>query len=500
MKVVFRVDASLVIGSGHVMRCLVLADELKRKGHDLLFACLPLDGDMRLFICERGFDVITLPESRKNVEPTHNTDYVTWLQKSVIEDARDFLTAVAVADLVITDHYAIGKEWQCLVTESLHCRLLAIDDLARLHQADLVLDQTLGRLEVDYAESKAQVLAGSEYALLQRGFLEKREFALSRELSIDVPKILISMGGVDVPNVTTKVLEALHSEVNAEFTVLLSRMAPHFNEVRTWCLLKSNVTHLEFVSDMASLILSHDVAIGAPGTTSWERACLGLPNLIVPLAENQQLVCEQLVKHNATIKVDIVDIPKHLITAYKAIIRQWQAFKLANLVLCDGRGARRVVFEIEQLFSEDAKRLSLDYASQEDIVLVYDWQCHPDTRKYALTPSVPTWEEHHAWMSGKLQVVSDYFYMIVDKEHRHKIGVVRLDRMYAGHYRVSIFINPQNYGNGIAYTALNIVDAIYPDVTLHATVLKVNVASQRLFQKACYEQVDAEKYIRQPID
>ena len=130
MKVVVRVDASLLIGSGHVMRCLVLAEELKRIGHDIFFACSQLKGDMRPFITQRGFEVITLCAPQRVITPEHDTDYVSWLQKKVCEDARDFLTAITSADLVITDHYAIGKEWQNLVTEALNCRMLAIDDLA----------------------------------------------------------------------------------------------------------------------------------------------------------------------------------------------------------------------------------------------------------------------------------------------------------------------------------------------------------------------------------
>lgn len=139
MKVVFRVDASLLIGSGHVMRCLVLANELRRKGHEIRFACTPFTGDMRSFILERGFDVLALPEPREVVKPAHDADYEAWLQKSVDEDADDFLRAVSAADLVITDHYAIGEQWQKRVKASLGCRLLAIDDLARHHRADLIL-------------------------------------------------------------------------------------------------------------------------------------------------------------------------------------------------------------------------------------------------------------------------------------------------------------------------------------------------------------------------
>lgn len=500
MKIVFRVDSSILIGSGHVMRCLVLADELVLKGYHIEFACSPLEGDMRGYIHERGFNIINLPKPKKTIEPRHNADYKAWLQKSVLEDAKDFLTVVTSADIVITDHYAIGAEWQERVIASLGCCLFAIDDLGRCHKADLILDQTLGRSETDYASSKARTLVGSEYGLLRSNFASKREAALSRELSCNPFKVLISMGGVDAPNATFKVLEYLCAQINAEFTVLLSPRAPHFKQVKEWCSLQSNVRHQEFVFDMASLMLEHDIAIGAPGTTSWERACLGLPNVVVPLADNQQFISEQLVKYNAALQVDIKDIPELLHGTFLKIVKDWYQFKEANLILCDGLGVRRVVLEIEYLLHKEHNGVYLESASQDDIALVYEWQTHPDTRKYALISNVPTWDEHRAWMSKKLQSASDYFYMVIDRTDRKKVGVVRLDRIDAGHYLVSIFVSPQNYGKGLALQALNIINVIHPDITLHATVLKANIVSQRLFKKACYQQVDEETYIRQPID
>jgi Spore coat polysaccharide biosynthesis protein, predicted glycosyltransferase len=123
MKVVFRVDASVWIGSGHVMRCLVLADELAKNGHDVTFACLPLEGDMRAFIGERGFNVITLTAPDHVVKPAHDADYVAWLPKPIPDDAHDFINHVHDADVVVTDHYAIEKQWHEIVRARLTATL-----------------------------------------------------------------------------------------------------------------------------------------------------------------------------------------------------------------------------------------------------------------------------------------------------------------------------------------------------------------------------------------
>ncbi|UPR52333.1 GNAT family N-acetyltransferase [Vibrio cyclitrophicus] len=143
-------------------------------------------------------------------------------------------------------------------------------------------------------------------------------------------------------------------------------------------------------------------------------------------------------------------------------------------------------------------QVKLRPASYDDIELVYTWQCHPNTRKYALNPKVPTWEEHKQWMNEKLSNDIDYFYIIVDSAG-HALGVVRLDHIKNSDFLVSIFISPDNYGQGIATMALKNVDSQHPELTLHATILESNQSSQHLFIKMGYLKVANEKYVRSPL-
>ncbi|CDT77728.1 Pseudaminic acid cytidylyltransferase [Vibrio coralliirubri] len=499
MRVIFRVDASGWIGSGHVMRCLVLADALKQRGYDIYFACLPQSGDMISYIEERGFEVIKLTPAKEPCTPKYEADYDAWLQRSFSEDALDFVQVVGKADLVITDHYAISQPWQKLVKQSLSCFLVAIDDLVREHNADLIIDQTLGRKFTEYSGS-ARALTGSEYAILAPSFAALREHACHRNGPGSRPKVLISMGGVDSPNATLKSLQSLVGKINADFTVLLSPRAPHYEQVKLWCDLHSHVRHQDFEADMASLMLKHDLAIGAPGTTSWERACLGLPSILVPLADNQATICTQLLLHKAILKVTLEDIESELLLTYQRAISQWDELYAANLKLCDGLGIRRLALEITQLIEPNRdSNLQLVIASYEDIRTVYDWQCHPKTREFALNSNVPTWEEHQDWMQRKLALASDFFYLVQDKATEEKLGVLRLDKLKPKHYLVSIFVAPTAYGRGIATAVLKMADVIHPDLTLHATVLISNQASQQLFKKANYTQQGIETFIRNPI-
>jgi len=352
-KVVFRVDSSVWIGSGHVMRCLVLADELTKYSYQVAFACLPQKGDLCHFIIERGYSVIELTPPVHQITPKHSSDYLGWLQRSIKEDVDDLLPHLDGVDWVISDHYALGLDWQKQIKQRTDVLILAIDDLVRKHYADIVVDQTLSRKAIEY-KTTGKVLAGVDYALLSPKFSELRSCAENRQPNLDTPNILISMGGVDLPNATLEVLKSLESEnVCARITVLMSSRSPHYNQVSDWCKSKEGVKHVDFTNNMAQMMLEHDIAIGAPGSTSWERACLGLPSIVVPLADNQIDICHQLVTENLSRKVELSSIRSELFNTYKEVCSDWHQMHLNNLRVCDGLGTRRVVSEIIEIENEN---------------------------------------------------------------------------------------------------------------------------------------------------
>ncbi|ACH65069.1 FlmD [Aliivibrio fischeri MJ11] len=499
MNIIIRTDASIHIGSGHVMRCLVLADALQEKAHKVSFVCRSQQGDMIKLIQERGFDVFSLDEIIPTVQPQSSADYLGWLQCPIEKDANDFLFKIKNADIVITDHYAIGKEWQSIVREQLSCQIVAIDDLEREHDADLILDQTLGRTKQSYPNIKC-VLTGSEYALLNSNFATLREQAYGRLVPQKVIKVLVSMGGIDSPNATLAVLEQLVTLNNIEVTVLLSPRAPHYVNVSEFCHKKLNIKQIDFVSDMAKIMLEHDVAIGAPGTTSWERACLGLPSIIIPLAENQLSISKALVKAQSAIIVNLNDIENCLLDCFRLLVNDWYSYYQANLKLCDGLGLYRVLLEIDNLNEDSKHRYRLQNAIEYDTELIYQWQCHPQTRKYALNSEPPSWEAHIKWMHNKIACSNqDYFYLIQDTVTNKKVGVVRLDRLNVNEYLISIFISPDFYGKSIGISAVKLLDILHPKITIRATVLEDNKASQQLFKKAKYYKISADEFIRYPV-
>lgn len=349
MRVVFRVDASLHIGSGHVMRCLVLAQELKRIGYDVLFATREQKAHLNTLINSRGFKIIALQKPYEWSTPNHSSDYAAWLQVSEEQDSLDFIQKVKYADLVIVDHYGISATWHETVKSRLNCILTVIDDLVREHRAHIIVDQTLNRQPNSYEKiSPCKALTGTAYALLNPEFIKQRQH---QQHHIQYShNILITMGGVDKPNATLKVLKTLAKvEQPRPTTVLLSQRAPHYSMVKKFVENHSAwVKHIEFVNNMASFMGQFSLVIGAPGSTSWERACLGIPSILVPIADNQNDIANALVNAQAVKLIKLEDISNQLMPTIEYLVKHWQYYSKQNFALCDGMGVKRVTQTLQE--------------------------------------------------------------------------------------------------------------------------------------------------------
>lgn len=353
MNIYFRVDASVHIGSGHVMRCLSLAESFSKTGHDVVFVMRMQLGDLCDYAESRGFKVARLPMSHGSKLPENSADYQAWLQVPELDDADDFLSVATDAELIVIDHYGISVQWEKHVKSSIGCKQIVIDDLVREHYTDLILDQTAGREVQEYQLTSpgSEVLVGSEYALLRPRFSELHSVAIKKGLNFEHHKLLLTMGGVDKSNVTQEVLVALsHRALPISTTVLLNKSAPHFSSVASFCEQHDEwITHLLFTEDMAELMMEHSISIGAPGSTSWERACIGLPCVMIPIAQNQIEICENVVKEGAAISLEINEIPELLNDKLDELITRYSTIRRGALKLCDGRGVERLVDKLSLL-------------------------------------------------------------------------------------------------------------------------------------------------------
>jgi UDP-2,4-diacetamido-2,4,6-trideoxy-beta-L-altropyranose hydrolase len=360
MLVVLRVDASYDIGSGHVVRCLALADALRECGAICVFICRAHHGNLLEFIQHRGYQTHSLPlvEDQNASLIAHSSSLPTHshlLGAHWVVDAQQTLAALGgkVADYLVVDHYAIDAEWERFMRLACH-RLMVIDDLAdRAHLCDFLLDQNLGRHSKDYASlvsAVSRVLAGPQYALLRPEFAALRAYSLNRRQRPELKQVLITMGGVDQPNATGQVLEALKSctlPEDCRISVVMGLQAPWLPQVRT----KSKdmpwqTEVLVNISNMAQRMADSDLAIGAAGSTSWERCCLGLPTLLVVLADNQWLGALALKEAQAALLIGGVnDIEMKLPLAINASASHLclQEISSATSAITDGLGVKRVL-------------------------------------------------------------------------------------------------------------------------------------------------------------
>lgn len=362
MKVVIRVDASLQIGTGHVMRCLTLAEALKSQGAQVTFICRAHTGNLIQRIESQGFKVHTLTKTSmpaafdQKLESVVDSElysnklfHAEWLGAPQLQDAeqsKPILEAIQ-PDWLIVDHYAIDQNWQACL-KATYKKLMVIDDLAdRAHLCDLLLDQTYGRQYQDYEHlvpQHCQMLLGSQFALLRPEFAQWRAYSLERRATPEFKQLLITMGGVDPDNVTGQVLQAVNQLKLPEglvITVVMGPTAPHLESVRKQAQTMVCATNvLVDVINMAEIMANSDLAIGAAGATTWERCCLGLPTIQMVIADNQENSAKILAKDQVVRVVKIVQLSSNVLANTLSSMNQ---LILKSSLVTDGLGCQRTV-------------------------------------------------------------------------------------------------------------------------------------------------------------
>ncbi|MCD6163591.1 MAG: UDP-2,4-diacetamido-2,4,6-trideoxy-beta-L-altropyranose hydrolase [candidate division Zixibacteria bacterium] len=296
MRIAIRVDSSTTIGTGHLMRCLTLADYLRDKGADVDFISRELPGNMCSYIEEQKYRLHRLPFDKELLQNEYMDEYARWLMVGQDTDADQVLSIllenIGAIDWLIVDHYGLDYRWERQLRAYVS-RIMVIDDLAnRKHDCDLLLDQNLyENLESRYnnlVSSYCNKLLGLKYALLRPEFIKARNNVQRRNGNIN--RILIFFGGSDITNETAKALKAIKSLGLSQTAVdvVIGNSNPHRNNIESIIKDMANTgVHCQ-VKNMAQLMAKADLAIGGGGTTTWERCYLGLPTITILIAENQK--------------------------------------------------------------------------------------------------------------------------------------------------------------------------------------------------------------------
>ena len=360
MTVVFRVDASVQMGTGHVMRCLTLASALHEQGYRCYFICRNHIGNLIDKIQQSGFLVYIIEScSYDNADYSLLTSeqkplfHANWLGTTQKQDAKECLTILEKLqpDWLVVDHYALDQNWQQAL-KSHYKKLMVIDDLGdRGHVADLLLDQNYGATVKKYdglIPKSCKVLLGTNFALLRAEFALWRDYSLARRKgATSINSILVTLGGADPDNYTGKILQQLASiEISPQvkIVVVMGATAPHLQLVQRQAANMSVKTTVKVnVINMAELMSNADLAIGAAGATTWERCCLGLPTIQLVIAENQRQIAEALATDTA---IKLLKDTSEL-TFLMSTVDQWIlpiATRAQSIV--DGLGSKRVVSHI----------------------------------------------------------------------------------------------------------------------------------------------------------
>ncbi len=336
MKVAIRADASVEIGTGHVIRCLALAEHLQAQGVAVRFLCRHLAGNLAERIRAQGHELV-------------------WIEANTWEDdARASMAALQDAapwDWLVVDHYGLDARWEAAMRPVAH-KILAIDDLAnRPHDCDLMLDHNYypdaeGRYD-GLVPAHCLKLLGPRYALLRPQFARARE-AL-RERTGEVRRILICFGGTDPQGATLKALEAIHllDRPDIAVDVVIGGSNPHREEIEAACCALPQAELHQDVEDMASLMVVADLFVGSGGSITWERCCLGLPGVVLACAANQEAMSQALGQRGG----------QHYLGPSSQVTSQDLALAIRKMIdtslerkrqrehcrsLVDGRGAERI--------------------------------------------------------------------------------------------------------------------------------------------------------------
>lgn len=477
-----RADAATRMGTGHLMRCLALAQAWQAAGGRAALASAGLDSGLSLRLESEGIDVLSLAAESGSARDAQDTAAI----------ARDLGAA-----WLVVDGYQFDAGYQHALKRA-GLPLLFVDDYghASHYYADLVLNQNIQAHEALYArrEPDTRLLLGTRYALLRREFWPWRGW--QREVRPGARRVLVTLGGSDPDNVALKVLYALgnlrHTSLgDLDGLLLLGSSNPHEQilrqAIRDMALrvrIERRVTRMPLPMSWA------DICLAAGGSTCWELAFMGLPGLLFVLAENQRANAEGLhaagAAHNLGWHRDVSPVTLAGEMERLLISREdREAMARAGQRLVDGYGAPRVVAQMAGGAMVRARP-----AEQADVRLVFEWANDPLTRAMSFHPEPISWAEHERWFRRAMST-DGLLFLIVEVEEGEAwlpCGQVRIDQDNT----VSISIAPDYRGRGLAVPALR--EAITHcrqrgRRELKAFIKLENERSQTIFGRAGFEPV-----------
>ena len=499
MQVVFRADASRAIGSGHVTRCLTLAESLREGGAQVAFVARRHEGNLNALLRTRGFEVAEL-SVRQSSLPKEQGAHADWVGAGWEDDARETAAAIralgARADWLVVDHYGLDHRWEAALRAEA-AQILVIDDLAdRRHDCDLLLDQNLVTdITTRYTgkvPERCTRLLGPRYALLQPVYADLHRRAAPR--TGRVRRICIYFGAADRYGVTQMALRAFLDLgiAGIEVDVVIEDAVADAASPVVCAAEHPNVKVHGRTPTLAHLLAHADLAIGAAGATSWERLCLGLPALVITLADNQRPIAAALDDRG------LIDWLGHYDEVGLAVLQDALARHIAagadtasssaGRALVDGEGAGRVRAALT-VNATTPLAVRPAVASDEDLLL--EWANDPATRRNSFDRELIAAAEHHRWLQDRLSAGGDCVLLVIETRDGIPLATARFDRTEAG-WKINYSLAAEYRGRGLGLRILEAALAAllreHPESScVVASVMAANEPSHRVFRRLGFE-------------
>lgn len=480
------------------MRCMTLADALKQREVRIRFVSRHLPEHFQAMLAVKGHEFTQL-NSMSRDEEVNSLPHSRWLGTSQQVDAQETIRALSdqAWDWLIVDHYALDSYWESVLRQAAK-KILVIDDIAdRKHDCDLLLDQNLyGDMTTRYSSlvpAQCQLLLGPHYALLRDEFQMLRENL--RHHVGEVQRVFVFFGGMDADNYTESALVALanSSFIDLQVDVVIGSQHPCREQIEAQCIQHGFYCHVQ-THRMAQLMAEADLAIGAGGSVTWERCCLGLPTLAICVADNQfkQIAgaAAECLLYAPEPKADLIQVIKRHIEALMENRNLRQVISRNCMRMVDGRGVLRVIRYLLGYCSIEI-RIARDGDSQK----LFEWRNHPSIREVSRNSSVIDWEDHQRWLAKTLADPDRL--LLVGEWGGEAVGVVRFD-IQGKEVEISIYLVPgvphAVRGSDLLYGVERWLMANHPNVNIiYAEVLGGNKRSQQLFLGAGY-QIESTRY------
>ena len=491
--VLLRVDANETIGTGHLHRCVNLALELRSRGFEPRFVLGQTDTTSQDFLGRYGFVIHRLAKYIRTFSDGSVGARVP--ESEILDDAAAVSEIISETscEFLVVDHYSLDDRWASRVRLGADCRILVIDDLGRTwSNVDVVVDGNLSPSRIPESSVGCLRLLGPQYAILHPLYKTLQE---RPHRDNGLPRLLIFLGGVDKQNFTSVALRSIlkFSVEPKSILVIIGGSNPHADRLKEE-FAGAGIGWLRPSDSMHAHLVEADVAVGAAGTTTWERLCVGTPSVVVSIAENQigngvsldRAGCHVYIGSVDEMADDVIGRSVDLLLADRSLCA---SLSLAGRKLVDGFGASRVC---EALVPTPPEMMSLRKVKPADAMTLYRWRNEPDTRRSSINQDELDWDGHNVWLSHELG--SEKSIMLIGELNGMPVAQVRFNEV--GRYlNLSYSVDPTQRGRGLGHRivaeGLRYIDGLKGQ-EVRADVKTSNVPSLAVFRAAGFLETQAD--------